>query len=119
MNKKLLAVAISGALTIPMAAQAIEFSTSGHVNRMVRFADDGIASDVQHVDSDSSRSRIRWKGSQDIGGGFEGRYQHRNHRGIQPEFAYPAQEGWRVGAPFDGQCCFRSASYSGSGDGSR
>ena len=33
MNKKLLAIAISSALAAPMAAQAIEASVSGHVNR--------------------------------------------------------------------------------------
>ena len=70
MNKKLLAVAISGAIAAPMAASAIEFSTSGHVNRMVRWAGDGIGSDVQHIDNSASRSRIRFKGAQDIGNGL-------------------------------------------------
>lgn len=55
----------------PMAAQAIEFKTSGHVNRMVRWADDGIGSDVQHVDNSASRTRFRMKGAQDIGNGMK------------------------------------------------
>lgn len=69
MNKKLLAVAISSALAAPMAAQAIDVKVSGHVNRAIMFADDGVASDVAHVDSATSQSRIRWTGSGDLGVG--------------------------------------------------
>jgi len=69
MNKKLLAVAISSALAAPMAAQAIEASVSGHVNRALMFVDDGQASDWSNVDSNASQSRLRVTGSGDLGVG--------------------------------------------------
>lgn len=71
MTKKLLAAAISSALVIPMAAQAVEYKISGHVNRMIRFADNGAGSDVQHVDNSASRSRFRFVGSGDVGNGMK------------------------------------------------
>ena len=69
MNKKLLAVAISSALAAPMAAQAIEASVSGHVNRALTFVDDGEASDWSSVDGMASQSRLRVVGSGDLGMG--------------------------------------------------
>ena len=69
MNKKLLAVAISSALAAPMAAQAIEASVSGHVNRAITFVDDGTASDWSSVDNMASQSRLRVVGSGDLGMG--------------------------------------------------
>jgi len=69
MNKKLLAVAISSALAAPMAAQAIEASLSGHVNRAITFVDDGQASDWSSVDGMASQSRLRVVGSGDLGMG--------------------------------------------------
>jgi hypothetical protein len=69
MNRKLLAAAVAGALA-PMAAQAVDFGVSGHVNRMIRYADDGIDSDVQHLDHGGafgSRFRIRASGELDSG----------------------------------------------------
>ena len=71
MNKKLLATAVAGAVTAPMAAQAIDFAISGHVNRQVRFADDGAASDIQHLDTTASRSRVTFAGSGDLGNGMK------------------------------------------------
>ncbi len=71
MNKKLLAVAVSGALTVPVVAQAIDFKISGHVNRMIRFADDGKGSDIQFLDNSASRTRFRFLGAQDIGNGMQ------------------------------------------------
>ena len=35
MERKLIAAAVSSALALPMAAQAVEFSVSGHINRAV------------------------------------------------------------------------------------
>jgi len=71
MNKKILAVAIASAVAVPMAAQAVEYKISGHVNRMIRFADNGSGSDVQHVDNEASRTRFRIQGSEDIGNGMK------------------------------------------------
>ena len=52
MNRKLLAVAVAGAV-VPMVAQALDVSVSGRVNRIVRFADNGAGSDVQHLNGPS------------------------------------------------------------------
>ena len=57
MNRKLLATAVAGAIA-PMAAQALDVSVSGQVNRAIRFADNGNSSDVQHVDGAASGSRF-------------------------------------------------------------
>jgi predicted porin len=70
MNKKALAVAISSALAVPMAAQAVSFNLSGQVNRAIMFADDGVASDVHFVDNTASNTRFRMTGSEDIGNGM-------------------------------------------------
>jgi hypothetical protein len=53
MNRKLLAVAVAGAV-VPMVAQALDVSVSGRVNRIVRFADNGAGSDVQHLNGPSA-----------------------------------------------------------------
>ena len=58
MNKKLLVTAVAATIA-PMAAQALDVSVSGHVNRAIRFADNGVDSDVQHVDGSASKSRFR------------------------------------------------------------
>jgi len=71
MNKKLLAIAVSSALAMPMAAQAVKFKTSGQVNRATMFADDGSGSDVLFVDGDASGTRFRFTGSEDLGNGMK------------------------------------------------
>ena len=71
MNKKILAVAIASAVAVPMAAQAVEYKISGHVNRMIRYTDDGQGSDVQHVDNAASRTRFRFKANEDVGNGMK------------------------------------------------
>lgn len=69
MEKKLLSAAVAAALMAPSVASAIDFKISGHVNRMIRFADDGKGSDIQNLDNEASRTRFRFRGSQDIGNG--------------------------------------------------
>ena len=69
MNRKLLAAAVAGAL-VPMAAQAVDVSVSGHVNRMIRYADDGHDSDIQHLDNGASGSRWRLVASGDLDNGL-------------------------------------------------
>ena len=64
MERKLIAAAVSSALVLPMAAEAVEFSVSGHVNRAVIVVDqDGYSEDgdLQHRDGASSGSRFRSK----------------------------------------------------------
>ena len=73
MDRKLIAVAVSSALALPMAAQAVEMSISGHVNRaMVILSQDGHArdGDLQFVDANSSESRFRFKGSEELDNGL-------------------------------------------------
>ena len=70
MNKKVLAVAISGVVGAPMSTQAIEVSISGQVNRAIMWADDGRQNDVFFVDHTKYNSRFRLTGSQDIGRGM-------------------------------------------------
>lgn len=71
MNKKILSVAIAGAMAAPMTAQAVKYKLSGQVNRAVVFQDDGVQSDVRNVDSISSGTRFRFKGSEDLGNGMK------------------------------------------------
>lgn len=71
MKRKILTTAIAGILAAPMAANAIEYAVSGQVNRIIRFADDGKASDIQFLDGSQSSSRIRWVGNGDIGRGMK------------------------------------------------
>ncbi len=71
MNKKLLAIAVSSALVVPMAAHAVKYKLSGQVNRAIVFADNGDRSDVQFIDNGASNSRWRMKGSEDIGNGMK------------------------------------------------
>ena len=58
MNRKILATAVAGAIA-PMAAQALDVSVSGQVNRAIRYADNGVGSDVQHIDSSAWPSFFR------------------------------------------------------------
>ena len=58
MQRELLAAAVTAAIA-PMAAQALDVSVSGQVNRAIRFADNGASSDVQHIDGSASKSRFR------------------------------------------------------------
>ena len=71
MERKLIAAAVSSALALPMAAQAVEFSVSGHVNRAIISVDGrGFNNDLAHVDSNASQSRVRFTGREDIGNGM-------------------------------------------------
>ena len=73
MERKLIAAAVSSALALPMAAQAIDFNVSGHVNRALVLEDqDGNPKDgeLQNKDSNASASRFRFTGSEDLGNGL-------------------------------------------------
>ena len=68
-RKKLLAASIAAAIA-PMTAQAVDVSVSGHVNRMIRYVDDGQDSDIQHLDhagAGISRWRMSAEGELDNG----------------------------------------------------
>ena len=65
MHKKALTVAIAGALAAPMAAQAVDFTISGHVNRALFIvdSDDKNSSKAEIANNTSSSTRVRWTGS--------------------------------------------------------
>ena len=87
MDRKLIAVAVSSALALPMAAQAVEFSVSGHVNRAIISVDGGANDgDLQHVDANSSETRFRFTGSEEVSGGMTA--------GVQLELGRPGD--WRT-----------------------
>ena len=94
MERKLIAVAVSSALALPMAAQAVEFSASGHINRAIISVDGGGASnmpdahdgDVSHVDANSSETRFRFTGSEELESGMTA--------GVQLELGRPGN--WRT-----------------------
>ena len=88
MERKLIAAAVSSALALPMAAQAVEFSVSGQVNRAIISVDDGGENDgsLQHVDADSSETRFRFTGSEELDSGMTA--------GVQLELGRPSD--WRT-----------------------
>ena len=79
MHKKALTVAIAGALAAPMAAQAVDFTISGHVNRALFLTDeDGGSKTARVQDNGGSGTRIRANGSTEMEDG--------NKVGIQFEY---------------------------------
>ena len=66
---------MSSALALPMGAQAVELEASGHVNRAVVVVDnddlpDNKDGDIRHVDGNSSGSRFRFKGTEELDTGL-------------------------------------------------
>ncbi len=88
MERKLIAAAVSSALALPLAAQAVEFSVSGHVNRAIISVDRGgdDDGDLQHVDANSSETRFRFTGSEELDSGMTA--------GVQLEIGRPGN--WRT-----------------------
>lgn len=71
MERKLIAAAVASAVALPMAAQAVEFSVSGHVNRAIISVDGGDNDgDLTHVDAGSSETRFRFTGSEELENGM-------------------------------------------------
>ena len=70
MNRQLLAAVVSGALVLPMAAQGVEISASGHINRALVFTDLTGQADVTHRDAGSSPSRFRFSGIEELDNGL-------------------------------------------------
>ena len=70
MHKKALTVAIAGALAVPMAAQAVDFSVSGRVSRALVITDMGESTEATVKDWGSSGSRVRVSGSNEMMNGI-------------------------------------------------
>ena len=89
MHKKALTVAIAGALAAPLAAHAVDFTVSGHVNQALVFTDvDGGDSTAQFKDHGSSGSRVRFTGSSETMAGVTA--------GVNMEFGVNAASGVSV-----------------------
>ena len=71
MERKLIAVAVSSALALPMATQAVEFAAYGQINRAIISVDGGEDDgDLQHVDGNSSGTRFGFTGSGELDSGM-------------------------------------------------
>ena len=66
MKPKALTIAIAGALAVPMAAHAMDFTISGHVNRALFITDTDSSTSAMEADNGSSGSRIRVVGSGEL-----------------------------------------------------
>ena len=95
MNKKLLTVAIAGAMATPMAAQAVKYKLSGQVNRAIVFQDDGTDSQIRNVDSISSGTRFRLRGSEDLGNGTQVGFYWEMQTSSNPSSATKPTAQWR------------------------
>ncbi len=73
MDKKLIAVAVTGALALPMSAQALEGSVSGHIGRTITFVDAENEAEEgpkwSHQGLGASGTRFRFTGSEDLENG--------------------------------------------------
>lgn len=65
-----LSLLVSAAMSTPTASHAVNYKLSGQVNRAMVFQDDGVDSALRNVDAESSGTRFRLKGSEDIGNGI-------------------------------------------------
>lgn len=88
MNKLILPATIAALMaTAPLAATA-DVKLSGQVNRMVAQVDNGIDSEIQHLDNSGSGTRFRLKGETDSGNGimvgfyWETQYQSNRSTGV-------------------------------------
>ena len=69
MHKKALTIAIAGALAVPMAAQAVDFTIAGHVNRALVITNTDASTSATVRDNGESSTRIRASGSSDLANG--------------------------------------------------
>ena len=63
-------LATSAVILFPLGAQAVEFTISGQVNRLLMAVDNGVADGIVHADNSVSGTRWRIKGQGDIGNGM-------------------------------------------------
>ena len=61
---------IPALVLLPCAAQAVEVSVSGQVNRLLMSVDNGVESGVVHADNSVSGTRWRFAGNGDLGNGM-------------------------------------------------
>ena len=89
MHKKALTVAIAGALAAPLAAQAVDFTISGHINRALFITDNDAGTSGKVKDNGSSGTRIRVTGSSEMETG--------GSAGVNLEYSAGSSLGLRYG----------------------
>lgn len=65
-----LILAASTAMLIPFSSQAVEFTISGQINRLLMSVDNGVDDGIVHADNSVSGTRWRIKGKGDVGNGM-------------------------------------------------
>jgi predicted porin len=94
LNKKqvfpLVALATSTLVVLPVTAQAVEFSISGQVNRLIMSADNGEEDGLVHADNSVSGTRWRIKGNGDLGNGMTAGLLYENQLQSNPSSAITA-----------------------------
>jgi predicted porin len=79
MNKKLIALAVAGALAAPWAAQAADNVTIyGTLNMSLESVDNDNPTDARRTRVNSNSSNIGFKGQEDLGGGLKAWFQVEN-----------------------------------------
>ena len=108
MKPKALTIAIAGALAVPMAAHAVDFTISGHVNRALFITDTDSSTSAMEADNGSSGSRIRVVGSGEMMDGTTA--------GLLLEYAASIGFDVRQGQARDWHCTLRFADLHYSGE---
>ncbi|WP_333843091.1 porin [Pelomicrobium sp.] len=79
MNKKVIALAVAGALAAPLAAQAADNVTIyGTLNMSLESVDNDNPTDARRTRVNSNSSNIGFKGEEDLGGGLKAWFQVEN-----------------------------------------
>ena len=63
-------ITICSVVLLVAPVYAVSFKISGQINRAVEYVDNGVDSDLFHVDNDNSSTRFRFVGSEEIGNGI-------------------------------------------------
>lgn len=70
MQKKIIALAIASAMTVPAMAFAAESTLTGQVNMSYDYYKDGLATEAATNRLNSNNTRLIWKGAEDLGNGM-------------------------------------------------
>jgi len=95
-NKNILALAIIGALTTPLAAQAANVEIYGKVRMSVNMADNGATAPAESsaIGVSSNSSRIGFKGSEDLGNGMTALFQAESDYSFDDGFWSSARDAY-------------------------
>ena len=109
MKKKLLTAVLAAGLTVMGfgSAHAMEVKLSGQINRAIMWADNGVDSELLHVDNDNSSTRFRLKGSQQVTDSLKVGVVWEN------EFESNSSSKVDVGQKDDGESAFKERKFEG------